>query len=170
MELWDLYDEERRPLGRTAVRGEMTPGVGLYHVVVMIVTMNSRGQLLCTLRSPDKATYPSLWELTAGSAVAGEDSFSAAKRELLEETGIRVADNEIRYVMTVKEATAFIDCYFVRRDIPAEDIILQQGETVSAKWVGRSEFENMIAQKKVAFPVARRYGQLFGFLMAEGFL
>ena len=170
MELWDLYDDERRPLGRTAERGKMTAGSGLYHIVVMIITMNSRGQLLCTLRSPDKATYPNMWELTAGSAVAGEDSFSAAKRELFEETGISVADDEIRYVMTVKEASAFIDCYFVRRDIPAEDIVLQEGETASAKWVGRTEFENMIAQKKIAFPVARRYGQLFGFLMAEGFL
>ncbi len=169
MELWDLYDDERRPLNRTAVRGEMTAGSGLYHVVVMIITMNSRGQLLCTLRSPDKATYPGLWELTAGSAVAGEDSFTAAKRELFEETGIK-ADDDLRYVMTVKEATAFIDCYFVRRDIPAEEIVLQQGETSAAKWVGRQEFENMIAQKKVAFPVSRRYNQLFGFLMAEGFL
>ena len=170
MELWDLYDDERRPLGKTAVRGEMTPGSGLYHIVVMIMTMNSRGQLLCTLRSPDKATYPNLWEITAGSAIAGEDSFSAARRELREETGIETSDDELRYVMTVKEATAYIDCYFVRRDIPADEIILQEGETVAAKWVGRAEFENMIAQKKIAFPVARRYGQLFGFLMAEGFL
>ena len=47
---------------------------------------------------------------------------------------------------------------------------MQEGETVSAKWVNKAEFENMIAQKKLAFPVARRYGELYDFLMQEGFI
>jgi 8-oxo-dGTP pyrophosphatase MutT (NUDIX family) len=147
----------------------MTSLCGEYHVVVMIMTMNTHGQLLCTLRSPDKATYPNLWEVTAGSAIAGEDSLTAAKRELFEETGI-VAGDELEFVQTVKENSAFIDCYFLRRDVEISQIRLQDGETVKAKWVGKTEFENMIAQKKMAFPVARRYVQLYDFLMQEGFI
>ncbi len=169
-EYWDLYDEDRKPLGRQILRGSMTSSSGEYHIVVMVMTMNSQGKLLCTLRSHEKSKYPDLWEITAGSVLAGEESFAAAKRELFEETGISVNDCEIRFVRTVQENTAFIDCYFVRRDIDIADIVLQDGETSAAKWVGRSEFENMIAQKKVAFPVARRYNQLYDFLMQEGFL
>lgn len=169
-EYWDLYDEERKPLGRTVLRGKMDPLSGEYHIVVMIATMNSHGQLLCTLRSPDKSNYPNVWELTAGSALAGEDSLTAAKRELREETGIIVSDDELRLITTVKENTAFIDCYFVRRDLPIEQLTLQEGETVDAKYVTRAEFENLIAQKRMAFPVARRYGQIYDFLMQEGFL
>jgi 8-oxo-dGTP pyrophosphatase MutT (NUDIX family) len=168
-EYWDLYDDDREPLGRTIQRGKMTSLCGEYHVVVMIMTMNTHGQLLCTLRSPDKATYPNLWEVTAGSAIAGEDSLTAAKRELFEETGI-VAGDELEFVQTVKENSAFIDCYFLRRDVEISQIRLQDGETVKAKWVGKTEFENMIAQKKMAFPVARRYVQLYDFLMQEGFI
>lgn len=169
-EYWDLYDEERRPLGRTVLRGKMNPLSGEYHVVVMIVTMNSQGKLLCTLRSPEKSNYPGVWELTAGSALAGEDSVTAAKRELKEETGIEVTDDELRFIMTVKENTAFIDCYFVRSDTPVEQLTLQEGETVDARYVSRAEFENLIARKRMAFPVARRYNQLYDFLMQEGFL
>lgn len=169
-EYWDLYDEERRPLGRTVMRGSMACAAGEYHVAVMIMTMNGRGQLLCTLRSPDKSKYPNLWELTAGSVLAGEDSPTAARRELFEETGILAGEGELRFVRTVKENTAFIDCYFLRRDVDIADIRLQEGETVNAKWVGKAELENMIAQKKVAFPVTRRYSQLYDFLMQEGFI
>ncbi len=169
-EYWDLYDEERNPLGRTVIRGGMDPMSGEYHVVVMIVTMNSHGQVLCTLRSPEKSNYPNVWELTAGSVLAGEDSYTAAVRELREETGIKAKDGELRYMMTVKESTAFIDCYFIRHDADISEIILQEGETVDAKWVTRQEFENLIAQKRMAFPVARRYHQLFDKLMQEGFL
>lgn len=169
-EYWDLYDSERRPLGSTVLRGQLVSMSGKYHIVVMIMTMNSRGQLLCTLRSPEKSNYPNLWEFTAGSALAGEDSLTAAKRELFEETGILAGDGELKFIRTVKENSAFIDCYFIRRDIDISDIILQEGETVKAKWVGKAEFENMIAQKKVAFPVSRRYGQLYDCLMQEGFI
>lgn len=169
-EYWDLYDEERRPVGQTAERGSLGFLSGVFHIVVMIATMNSRGELLCTLRSPEKVTYPSVWELTAGSVLAGEDSLSAAVRELREETGITAEPSELKFIKSVKETTAFIDCYFLRRDIPIEDIVFQEGETVGAKWVGRSEFENMLAQKKIAFPVARRYSELFDFLMQEGFI
>lgn len=168
-EYWDLFDGERRPLGRVIRRGRLPSDSGLYHVAVMIVVLNSRGQLLCTLRSPDKPMYPNMWEITGGSAVAGEESSAAARRELFEETGIE-AGGDLRYIMTIKEATAFMDCYFLRREVAAEDIVLQQGETVKAKWVTRAEFENMIARGRVAFPVVRRYRQLFGFLMDEGFL
>jgi 8-oxo-dGTP pyrophosphatase MutT (NUDIX family) len=168
-EYWDLFDENRRPLGKTVVRGKMPSMCGEFHVVVMIMTMNSHGQLLCTLRSHEKSNYPNLWEITAGSVVAGEDSFSAAKRELFEETGISAGD-DLRFVKTVKENTAFIDCYFLRRDVDISDIRFQEGETVDAKWVGKAEFENMIARKKTAFPVSRRYAQLYDFLMQEGFI
>ena len=169
-EYWDLFDEERRPLGRTVVRGGMEPMNNEYHIVVMIVTMNSHGQILCTLRSPDKTSYPNVWELTAGSALAGEDSYSAAVRELREETGIVAQEGELKFLMTVKESTAFIDCYFLRHDAEISELTLQEGETVDARWVSRSEFENLIARKKMAFPVARRYHQLFDKLMQEGFL
>lgn len=169
-EFWDLFDDDRKPLGRTIRRGKMTPLSGEYHIVVLIVTMNSHGEILCTLRSPKKSKYPNLWEVTAGSVIAGEESRHAAARELFEETGIKTDENELTFIKSVKENTAFIDCYFLRRDVDIKDIVFQEGETVSAKWVGKAEFENMITQKKMAFPVARRYAQLYDFLMQEGFI
>ena len=49
MELWDVYDEERRLTGRTMVRGEAYPEDG-YHLVVHMCVFNSRGEMLLQRR------------------------------------------------------------------------------------------------------------------------
>lgn len=45
MEQWDLFDAERKPLGRTHVRGEKF-GEGEYYVCCEIWVVNSEGQYL----------------------------------------------------------------------------------------------------------------------------
>ena len=59
MEVWDLYDERRRPLGRTARRDEpLRPGE--YHVVVGIWVFDGRGHILLTRRDAAKRYMPVL--------------------------------------------------------------------------------------------------------------
>ena len=95
MELWDLFDENRRPLNRRQSR--LAPKVhGEYHLVVVICVVNSKHEILLTLRHPDKEKYPNLWENTGGCIQAGETSRAGAVRELFEETGIRAAEEDFR--------------------------------------------------------------------------
>lgn len=155
-ELWDLLDEDGMPVGATHVRGEKLPH-GAYHRVVEIFTMNSKGELLITKRAPEKKPYPNMWEITGGAVVAGEDSLDAARRELREETGIEVANRELTLILTHKGNSAFVDIYIAHKDIPAEKLTMQPGETSAAKWVKLSEFERMIGDGLVPAPVCRRY-------------
>ncbi len=156
MELWDLLDENGSPTGRTHVRGEDFPP-GVYHRTVEIFTVNSRGELLLTLRAPDKLPFPSMWEVTGGSVLAGEDSLTAAMRELREETGIDAGAGEIKFLLTSRGRTAFMDIYLVRKNVEISNLIMQEGETVAAKWVTFGEFERMIENGEVPEPVYRRY-------------
>lgn len=57
MEMVDLYDENRLPLGRTAER-YAPKGEGEYRVVVHICVFDSRGRLLIQQRSREKAVWP----------------------------------------------------------------------------------------------------------------
>lgn len=155
-ELWDLLDEDGMPVGATHVRGEKLPH-GAYHRVVEIFTMNSKGELLITKRAPEKKPYPNMWEITGGAVVAGEDSLDAARRELREEIGIEVANRELNLILTHKGNSAFVDIYIAHKDIPAEKLTMQPGETSAAKWVKLSEFERMIGDGLVPAPVCRRY-------------
>ncbi len=165
LELWDLLNGDREPLRRTHPRGKaLSPGE--YHTVVEIWTVNGRGELLVTLRDAEKDTYPGLWENTGGSPIAGESSRQAAVRELREETGITAKPEELTLLCTYRGRSAFHDLYILRRDIPADRLTLQPGETADARWVTPVELEAMIGARTVARPVGDRYGEVRSQILA----
>ena len=163
-ELWDLLDEDGMPVGATHVRGEGMPRGG-YRRFVDIVTLNSKGDMLVTKRSPEKKPYPNMWEITGGAVVAGEDSLGAARRELREETGIVTQIGELELLLTHRSKSAFVDIYLARKDVPVEQLTMQPGETTAARWVTFSEFERMISDGLVPSPVCRRYAVVKTILM-----
>ena len=158
MELWDVYDENRRPLHRTHVRG-VPMRRGEYHLVVFVWIFNSAGQTLLTKRSPEKKNYPNIWSPTGGAVQAGETSLQAIARELREETGIVAAEKEFELMMSLRISSRsyFSDIYTLKKDVPLSQIVLQEGETCDAKWVNRAEFEAMIAAGEIAPPDIERY-------------
>lgn len=158
-ELWDLYDKNRAPLNRTHERGKNLER-GTYHIAVGIWTVNSKNEVLLTLRAPEKHDWPNMWENTAGSVLAGETSLQGAIRELREETGIVVSEEEFTFVATERTRNAFGDCYMVRKDVPISELTLQKGETCDAKWVSIEELDRMIGEGLVAPPVAARLDRI----------
>ena len=159
MELWDLFDERRRPLGKTHLRG-VPCAPGEYHLVVSIWTVDSRGNILLTLRDSAKESYPGAWENTGGSALAGETSRQAAVRELMEETGIAAAEDSLLSLDTQRTRDTFVDHYLLRRDLPLSDIRLQPGETAAARWVTLAELDAMIADFSLAKPIGRQFNEI----------
>ena len=133
-ELWDLYDKDRKPLGRTVERGAPLPE-GTYHLAVQIAPLNSRGEILLTRRADSKPKYPGCWEIPGGCAKAGEDSLTAACRELLEETGIAVGPEDMTLLTQLLVPTAHFDLYAVTADVPLTQLSLQPGETDQAQWL-----------------------------------
>ena len=84
-EYWDIYDENRNKTGALHRRGDPL-GPGERHLGVEIWTLDGQGRVLLTRRDLRKH-FGGLWECTGGSALAGEDSRTAVRRELREETG-----------------------------------------------------------------------------------
>ena len=77
MEMVDLYDENRLPLGRTAER-HAPKGEGEYRVVVHICVFDSRGRLLIQQRSREKAVWPEAWDVSAAWRLSGSSGRSWA--------------------------------------------------------------------------------------------
>lgn len=126
-ELWDIYDENRNLTGRTHVRGEdLLPGE--YHLVVHVWIRNIQGQFLMTQRSANKG-YPLLWETTGGSALAGDDSLTAALREVKEETGLVLRPENGRIVIQYSYQDNHTDVWLFEQDFELTDVVLQEGET-----------------------------------------
>lgn len=155
MEKWDLFDKTRQPLNRIHNRKDaMLPGE--YHIVVGIWTVNDNNEILLTLRHPDKEKYPNLWENSGGCVLSGETSKIGAIRELFEETGITVSENELFLLGTKKEKTAFVDTYIVRKNLNLSDLTLQEGETVDAQWVTLNKLDEMMESGTISLPVVER--------------
>ena len=136
-ELWDVYDENRRLTGRTHRRGDLLKK-GDYHLSVEIWQQNSRGEVLITRRAPNKG-YPLLWETTGGSALMGDDSLSAALREVKEETGFTLNPENGRLIFSSQGEDWFKDVWYFRQDFDIEKVILQEGETCEAKYASPEE-------------------------------
>ena len=91
MELWDLYTYDRQRTGHTMLRGGDQPE-GLFRLVVHVCIFNGNGEMLLQQRQLFKKGWPNLWDITVGgSALSGEDSRTAARRELYEELGLRIS-------------------------------------------------------------------------------
>lgn len=143
-EVWDILDESGRPTGRTTLRGNYMFRKGEYHLVVHIWIVSPGGMFLIQRRSEDKKLMPGEWAATGGAAKAGEDSFSAASRELFEELGIKSDKHTLKFLKRIKRRNSFLDLWVIKTDIPAEKLTLQKSEVSAAKWVSKETLNKMI--------------------------
>lgn len=161
MELWDLYDKNRKPLGRTVMRGEKLEE-GEYHVIVNVLSVNNEGKILITKRHPYK-NYGGMWEITGGAAIKGETSAQAAARELFEETGLKAAPDELSYSSTLirTRTRSIVDCFLYNGNFSENDIILQPGETVDYKLVSPYQLKQMAEKRQFIYYTYLRIKTMF---------
>ncbi len=146
MEKWELLDADGQPTGRTIVRGEPLHA-GMYHLVEHIWIVDSKGRLLIQQRNPNLRVMAGVWAATGGSAIAGEDSESAARRELFEELSIRTAPGELVYGGRMRRRNSFTDLWILYRDIDASSLRLQPEEVAATKWVTPEELIAMLGDR-----------------------
>ncbi len=140
-ELWDVYDEDRNLTGRIHRRGDpLQPGER--HLVVHIWLRNREGKFLLTKRAPTKG-YPNMWECTGGSALAGDDSLTAAIREVKEETGLTIFAEHGRCLYTYPIRNNFTDVWLFDTDAKLSKVVLLEGETTDAMYATREEIMTM---------------------------
>ena len=144
MELFDLYDMDRNRTGKTMVRGEDVPE-GYCRLIVHICVFSPDGRMLIQKRQPFKDNWSGLWDLSVGgSATLGDDSRSAAERELREELGLEEDFSVLRPVLTIYWRDGFDDFYVLTRDLEPADLCLQPEEVETARWAGEAEILALI--------------------------
>ncbi|KQB77613.1 NUDIX hydrolase [Clostridium butyricum] len=161
MEIWGGYFRDGTRANIDLVRGDILPD-GLYHMVCEVLVQHKDGDYLLMRRDISKSNYGGYYEATAGgSALKGEDKMACVKRELLEETGV-VSEN-------FKELGRFIyddyKCIFYTflctTDCDKTSIALQNGETMSYKWVNETDFISFVNSKEIIEIQKNRYLNYF---------
>ena len=117
-----------------------------YHIVVNVWIKNTEGKWLISKRSPNKH-YGNLWECPGGSAISGEDSLSAALREVKEELGVELkSENGYLFTTAIRQYRSFpdfLDVWVFNQDVDINTVVLQAGETCDAKWKTSEEILKM---------------------------
>lgn len=147
MEKWELLNADGIPTGKTIVRGE-TLRAGQYHLVEHIWIVDSKGRILIQRRNPNLRLMPGIWAATGGSAIAGEDSESAARRELFEELSIRTSPGELVYGGRMRRRNSFTDLWILYRDIDSTSLRLQPEEVAAVRWVTTEELLEMLEDRR----------------------
>jgi isopentenyldiphosphate isomerase len=162
MEIWDLYDRNGEPLGRTVERGKRLRA-GEHHLVVHVWIVNSVGRLLIQRRSPALRLMPNVWAVTGGSAVAGEDSLTAVRRELREELGLALHPEDLELLGRLNRRNSLCDVWFAKKDAAVPDLRFQREEVADARWVTLEQLREMIGDGRF-----HNYGEpYFRFVFSE---
>lgn len=152
MENIDIVDEFGNKTGEIKSREEVHEK-GLLHKTVHIFVINSKKNILMQRRSLEKKTNPNKWTTSAsGHLSAGDESRIGAIRELYEEIGVEVKEEELEYLFTVHEEAKhknlidreIVDVYLVKRDMELKDFKLQREEVSDVKWVALEDFKKLI--------------------------
>lgn len=141
-ELFDVFTIDKRPVGKTCLRGS-TLKDNEFHIVVMAVIINGNGEILLTKRSKNK-TAAGKWECTAGSVLAGESSKEALIREVREEIGIPVIPKGGIPIGNYIEDDAIFDIWPIKTGYTTSELLLQEEEVDEAKYATVSEIKKMI--------------------------
>lgn len=103
-----------------------------------LVIDGPRQLVLCHQRSSTKDERPNLWVATfGGKNQKGEDSGDAAKRELLEEFGLKTKELRVLYFDRIKseERRQFEYIFYVFVDSENTEFDLRDGEVSQFKWL-----------------------------------
>lgn len=154
MELWDIYDKNKKRTGSTMERNDFRLKDGEYHLTVLGVVRRSDGKFLITKRVMTKRWAAGWWEVSGGAAQAGEDSEEAVLREVKEETGLDVSNFQKEFLFTYKRENPeegdnyFVDVYRFTGEIAEQDIHMQEEETDGYMFATAEEIEEIAKEGK----------------------
>ena len=149
MELWDIYDEQKRPTGRVMKKNDWHMKPDEFHLTVLGVIRRPDHTFLITQRVMTKAWAPGWWEVSGGAAQAGEESEEAVLREVKEETGLDVSNAEGGFLFTYHRENPgegdnyFVDVYRYVMDVNESDIHLQEEETDGFRFATAEEIKEL---------------------------
>lgn len=149
IEYWDIYDSDKQPTGRTMLRNDWNMQPGDYHLTVLGVIRRSDGKFLITRRVMTKSWAAGWWEVSGGGVQAGETSEEAVRREVLEETGLDVANAAGGYVFTYRRDNPaegdnyFVDVYRFDMEVSDADVKIRQEEAMEFKFANLDEIRKL---------------------------
>ncbi|RIA10171.1 isopentenyldiphosphate isomerase [Flavobacteriaceae bacterium MAR_2010_72] len=152
-EFIDIVTSTGEPTGKSAPKSEIH-SQGLYHNTAHIWFYTSGGQILLQQRAASKAICPLLWDVSvAGHIDAGETLTSGAVREVKEEIGLAVQEQDLKkigvfecfqsYPNGIKD-NEFHHTFICQLTVELEELTPQFDEVEALKLVSIEDFKQLL--------------------------
>lgn len=142
MEFLDIVDENDKLTGEKNDRDFIHTN-NLYHRHTSCWILNRKGEILLQRRSLAKKKRPGVWSKTGGHVDSGESVIDAIKREVKEEIGLELKNEDLFFMQKFKsDAPKFFSYgYIALTDNKIEDYELQLEEVDKVKYFKIEELE-----------------------------
>ena len=169
MEYFDVLTPEGEPAGFKKERHQVHKD-GDWHGASRIWLMRSKKlgdgtrkpQVLLQQRSPEKDSYPGMWDVSAaGHVSAGGNYLETAVRETEEEIGVKLEPKELAFLFSLRSETVwsyhgetyndreFHWVYLVKKNVDPARLVLQKEEVAQVRWVDASELYRELREGKI---------------------
>jgi isopentenyldiphosphate isomerase len=148
-ELIDVLDNEGNKTGETVLKS-LAHQKGIFHETVHIWYYTKNGQILLQKRGKEKKTFPLSWDVSvAGHVGAGEQIKAAAIREIEEEIGLLIKENDLQKIGIFKSiqrpSENIMDCEFhqtfiAELKVPVLQLTKQKSEVANLKLTSLLKF------------------------------
>lgn len=160
VEYIDILTPEGRHTGRIASRHEVHAR-GLWHRTVHVWLTTPSKDILLQKRAQSKQTHPGLWDMAcAGHISAGESSMEAARKEMSEELGVTIREEDLSFLFSIKNETIhdkgryidreIHDIYLATCEFHLSDFTLQPDEVDDVRYISFIDFQAMVTRKDPA--------------------
>lgn len=143
MEKRDLYDINKKIIGKTINKGEKIPD-NTYIIVVSIFIQNDEGKILIEKRSEKKGGK---YGLVSGHPKAGQNSLQGIMTETREEIGLELEKRKIKILKEGRKGNKFFDIYYINKNIEISSLEIQKEEVESVHWFTKNEIKELIKQE-----------------------
>lgn len=147
MEKHELVDEKGNNTGKilTHIEARYPNNVpdGYYIPVVGVVIINDENEILLQKRSRFKRANPSKWGICGGKVDLGETPIDAGIRETLEEIGILLKKDELKFLSMDTNEKSHFTVYYVKKNVDVNECKIQEEELEEVRYFKIEELEEL---------------------------
>ena len=170
MEYIDIFDENNNPTGEVKEKVQAHED-GNFHRTAHVWIMNDKKELLLQKRSATKKSHPNCWDISGAGHIRVEESvIDGARRELKEELGVEVKEEDLQYIATIKSTKnpknmEFQYVYLLNCNKEIKEYIFEDKEVSEVKYVFYKDLEKMVEKKAEGLLIhEEEYTKLFKFI------
>src|SRR5690606_5831367 len=153
----DIVTQEGNPTGRKELKSIVHQN-GLYHHTAHVWLYTKKGDILLSQRSASKSICPLLWDVSvAGHVDAGESITNGALREMKEEIGLTLSENDLQKIGVFESFqkyengivdNEFHNTFIAELKVPLSKLKPQMEEVEALKLVSLTEFEHLLSNSE----------------------